>query len=172
MPIGHALAADVQIRLVGLELVSTRFRVYWDDTRECVRTLDGELRWYADADKLAYRRSGAVAVEALDERTVYPRGHYERAALMIRSLHDVADWTNVEKLVSVSDDIVHLDGEDGRCMAVVSRSVESGVILNGAGLRPLPWCARVDSLRLISAEGLLLQPRDVGPLSEIPDDAG
>lgn len=161
VPAGKARVVSIDLRLSGVPLASSSLLVFWDGRRSVVRTLDGLVRWYEDGNVFVYRLgSSTIQSIGVAEGTLYPRGCYERLALMVRSLKDLGDWANIERVVSATEDLVHFGASDG-CVAVATRSTDTGIVLAAAGLQPAPWTVRAISEGLIDEAHPALQPHDV-----------
>lgn len=129
----------------------------WDNSREAVRTSHGELRWQCGPASAALRtEAGSLSVYSDPASVVLPKRFYYPAWLMVRSLEDVADWADVERISQTADDEVVLVGDGSS--AVVARLPALGLNERVTGFRPLPW-----TLRLIDYQEFFDRPELVDP---------
>lgn len=137
--------------------------VAWDDARATVRLLTGELRWYVDTTRLAFPREDGIAV--VDSHDVYPRGNRFMDALAVRSLLDLVETVNADRVVAVDEDgTIHIDGEHDDVRGQVVRDPDSGIVLRASGVTgDRSWRLDVVATRQLHDAPALLGPGDVTP---------
>ncbi|WP_137294707.1 hypothetical protein [Nocardioides dongxiaopingii] len=138
--------------------------VAWDDRRATVRLATGELRWYQDGRRQAYRAGDEIVVEEGAVR-VYPRGNRYMDALVVRSLEDLVETVNADEVTSIDEDgTIHIRGEHDDSRGEVVRTPDTGIILRASGVvGTSPWHLSVLATRLLEGDHGLLEPADVTP---------
>lgn len=122
----------------------------WDNHREVVRSAFGNLLWYRDEDRLAHRDRNKIVVKDGDG-ALLPMGLWGVEGLTLRSLDDVCDYLNLERVVSrVGQDVV-LAASDGSREYARLLPGSTGIIERASGLAPMPWQADLLSHQHVSA---------------------
>ena len=138
--------------------------VAWDDERATVRLANGDLRWYLDADRHAFPMQGDIVVEA-NAGSLYPRGNRYMDALVVRSLEDLIETVNADKVTSIDEDgTIRIYGEHDNSRGEVVRAPDTGIILRASGVKGSnPWRLEVVATRLLDEAQMLLDPMNVAP---------
>lgn len=137
--------------------------VAWDDSRATVRLPTGELRWYEDGSGFAFPEQDGIVVE--DHHSgLLPRDNRYRDALAVRSLEDLVETVNAEKLTSIDEDgTIHMNSEHDTSRGQALRDPASGIIVKASGTRRSPWRLDVKETRLITEDQDLLEPIHLPP---------
>lgn len=138
--------------------------VAWDSRRETVRLENGDLRWYYDGHEQAFPRDGEIVIQPVAENP-YPRGNRSMDALAVRSVDDLVETVNADRVTSIDPDgTVHFYGEHDDSRGEAVRAPDSGIILRASGVEGAnPWRLEVLATRLLDGSQGLLEPTNVSP---------
>ncbi|WP_300682187.1 hypothetical protein [Nocardioides sp.] len=158
-PVPHGCARLVEATFHGWLGLDDPVLVIWDNEREVVRLMTGEIRWYAGDGQQAFPRDGQIVVES---EGVYPPGNRYMDALAVRSLQDLMDEINATEIVAVDPDrVIHVMGRQDGVRAEVEIASDSGIVLRASGVQgTIPFSVEVRAIRLIEGEEVL-EPVDV-----------